>query len=180
MQQINSDAPTVRRKAGMPRMKKANLKIDMTPMVDLGFLLISFFIYTTSISDPVVTKLNMPKESNIITKTSDLKSITFILDKQNKVYYYFGTEEELDAAKLTETTWEENSGFGKVIRDKQHQMDIQVKGSSNDLFVLIKSTPEASYESVVNALDEMLINKVSRYSLANTSAKEENLILLHQ
>ena len=69
MIEINIADPS-RAKAGVNRIKKANLKIDMTPMVDLGFLLISFFIFTTEISKPAITNLYMPKDGDS-TKISD-------------------------------------------------------------------------------------------------------------
>lgn len=51
-----------RRRTGISRPKKYNPKTDMTPMVDLGFLLISFFVMTTELSKPRIAPLNMPKE----------------------------------------------------------------------------------------------------------------------
>jgi biopolymer transport protein ExbD len=62
----------------------------MTPMVDLGFLLITFFIITTQLSKPSVVKLNMPKESKYSTTVGESNALTFILDKDDRVYYYHG------------------------------------------------------------------------------------------
>src|SRR5215831_9997933 len=77
---------------GIRQMRKTRLKIDMTPMVDLGFLLISFFIFTTEMSRPTTTKLNMPYNGDS-TRIADLKSMTILLTTDDKVYYYCGNFE---------------------------------------------------------------------------------------
>ena len=89
MNEINIVDPS-RSKAGVKGMKKANLKIDMTPMVDLGFLLISFFIFTTEISKPRVTNLYMPKGVDS-TRIAESKSLTILLsDDDDNIFYYNG------------------------------------------------------------------------------------------
>src|SRR6266542_97025 len=82
MTELNVTASTLKR-TGIGRMKKANpmaigIKIDMTPMVDLGFLLMAFFIFTTEISKPAVTKLYMPHEGEP-TEVPDSRSLTILL-----------------------------------------------------------------------------------------------------
>ena len=76
MTEINIADPS-RPKAGVGRIKKVNLKIDMTPMVDLGFLLIAFFSFTTEISKPSITSLYMPKDGDS-TKISESRSLTIL------------------------------------------------------------------------------------------------------
>src|ERR1700752_2607696 len=88
MFEINSAGP-FRSTAGVKRMKKADLKIDMPPMVDLGFLLISFFIFTTEISKPVVTNLYMPKNGDP-TPLPESKSLSILLSDNDHVFYYTG------------------------------------------------------------------------------------------
>src|SRR5580765_8001058 len=88
MTEINIADPS-RPKAGVGRVKKANLTIDMTPMVDLGFLLISFFIFTTEISKPAITNLYVPKDGDS-TKIPDSKSLTILLSNNDDVFYYNG------------------------------------------------------------------------------------------
>ena len=80
------------KKTGIGRMKKANLRIDMTPMVDLGFLLIAFFIFTTESSKPGVTKLYLPHKGDP-TKVPDSRSLTILLGGNNHVFYYVGLEQ---------------------------------------------------------------------------------------
>jgi biopolymer transport protein ExbD len=79
----------ISRRKGMPRFKRSRLRIDMTPMVDLGFLLICFFVFTTTMSRPVVTTLYMPKEGPPI-NISESKTLTFLLDRNDQVFYYQG------------------------------------------------------------------------------------------
>src|SRR5919205_4431953 len=78
---------------GVKKAKKQSTRVDMTPMVDLGFLLITFFIYTTTMSTPNTTKLNMPKEEKDQTKQMEVQKsglLTILLGKGNSVYYYEG------------------------------------------------------------------------------------------
>jgi len=92
MAELNVTGP-LRKRAGIRRRKYNSLKIEMTPMVDLGFLLIAFFIFTTEISKPAVTKLYMPHDGDI-TRTPDSKSLTILLGANNLVFYYYGIEDE--------------------------------------------------------------------------------------
>lgn len=81
-------------KKGQP--KKLNLRVDFTPMVDMNMLLLTFFMFCTSLSKPQIMDLVLPvKEDQVITeeeknKVKDSKAITLLLGKDDKVYYYFG------------------------------------------------------------------------------------------
>jgi len=155
-----------RNKSGNLRMKKASLKIDMTPMVDLGFLLIAFFIFTTEVSKPVVTNLYMPHEGDP-TKILDSKSLTILLGGNDKVFYYFGLEESaMMNHQIYQTSYNEINGLGNVIRGKQNDLEKR-NIDQEELIVLIKPGKKSSYKNVVDALDEMLINNVKKYIIAD-------------
>lgn len=84
------DQPVVsRRRAGIRRIQKKSPGTDLTPMVDLGFLLITFFVITTEFSKPMVTKLNMPADGPPI-KLGESSALTVLLGSDNTVYYYEG------------------------------------------------------------------------------------------
>jgi biopolymer transport protein ExbD len=120
MIEINVPGPS-RHKAGVYRIKKA-LNIDMTPMVDLGFLLISFFIFTTEISKPALTNLYMPKEGGP-TKIPATKSLTLLLGGNNEVFYYAGDmTEAVKNNQVLQTSYSEISGIGFIIRQKQNEL----------------------------------------------------------
>src|SRR5215210_1832528 len=79
-----------RKKQGVRRSKKLSTRVDLTPMVDLGFLLITFFVFTTTISSPKAMMLTLPKDSPDSTITEASKTISLLLSGSNKIYYYNG------------------------------------------------------------------------------------------
>ena len=165
MIEINIADPS-RAQAGVNRMKKANLKIDMTPMVDLGFLLISFFIFTTEISKPAMTNLYMPKDDGP-TNIPGSKSLTILLNNNDDVSYYDGDmKTAIKNNQVFQTSYHEINGIGNIIRQRQNELKKR-KIDKKELVVLIKPAPGSSYKNVISALDEMLINGVSRYVITN-------------
>ena len=154
---------------GVKKGKKQSTRVDMTPMVDLGFLLITFFVFTTTISQPTALKLNLPKDTDKPeeqTKTKASGALTVLLGKDNHVFYYEG---ELDPAGKNF----QSSNF-KDIRNAI----IQKKRSTpaDDFMVVIKPTDESTYKNVVDILDEMTINVVKRYALVDISDGENQLV----
>jgi biopolymer transport protein ExbD len=154
---------------GVKKAKKLSTRVDLTPMVDLGFLLITFFIFTTSMSQPTAMKLNLPKDTDKPEEQNKLKesgALTLLLGKDNSVYYYEG---QLDpsASNLKSSTM-------KKIRDEI----IRKKRSTpvDDFMVVIKPGNESTYKDVVDALDEMTINDVKRYAMVDISPVEEQLV----
>jgi biopolymer transport protein ExbD len=158
----------IRRRAGVGRMKRHTLKTDMTPMVDLGFLLITFFVITAELSKPRALPLNMPADGDV-TLSAESKSLTILVGANNKIYYYSGTQEAAEKNNaLKETGWSESNGIGKIIREKQAQLDI-ASIDRNELVVLIKPGKESRYKNAVDVLDEMLIHRVTRYAIVKPS-----------
>ena len=163
------------RKAGIRRRKAPALKIDMTPMVDLGFLLITFFVFTAEITKPTAMDIKVPHDGPPM-KTAGSTTMTILIGSNNKLLYYYGLEE--DAKKengIKETTYDEKTGIGKAIREKQG-MILRDKKDKSLLMVVIKPGRESSYKNSVDILDEMLINNVTRYAITKP-ADWENKIL---
>jgi biopolymer transport protein ExbD len=162
-------------------MKKHSLKTDMTPMVDLGFLLIAFFIMTTELNKPVVTRLNMPHDGPPMSLGMS-NALTVLLDDNNTVYYYHGDWEEAVKNKaVIKTTLSVKDGVGKIIREKQQALD-QLKAVKPDaegrdgLMLLIKAMTKANYSTVIDVLDEVTINRVRKYALVKAEKEEINYI----
>lgn len=178
MQEIISSDNAIKlsaRRLKKPSPAAHHIRIDMTPMVDLGFLLITFFIFTTEIAKPAAMSLYMPHDGDP-TKMPDSKSVTLLLGANNRVCYYFGTLDRALREKLVhEASYDELTGIGKIIREKQSALETK-SVNKDQLIVLIKPSSDASYKNVIDALDEMLINGVKRYILCNLDPQEASFL----
>ena len=151
---------------GVKKSKKQSTRVDLTPMVDLGFLLITFFIFTTTMSQPTAMKLNLPKDVEKPEDQNKLKesaAFTVMPSKSNMVYYYEG----LDPSKLQQTTFKQ---IRDIILDKKRRTD------PKDFMVIIKPTKDATYKNAVDILDEMKIDDVKRYALVGISPDEYKFV----
>jgi biopolymer transport protein ExbD len=159
------------KKRGGLRSKKLSTRVDLTPMVDLGFLLITFFIFTTTLNEPKAMKMVMPTDdAEGGTEVGRGKVITLIPSGNNKVFYYFG-----DKPKTMLETNYSSEGLRKIVINKKKQVATQF-GDGQQTMVLIKPTDESTYQNLIDVLDEMLINKISRYMLLDPSKEENRLI----
>jgi biopolymer transport protein ExbD len=178
---------------GVKKAKKLSTRVDMTPMVDLGFLLITFFIFTTTMSTPTTMGLIMPKDEKDpkdLTEVKESAALTIMLGKGDQVYYYMGQLKE-DGSNFLSTNFKD---IRKVIMDKKaevmknHYHDpgcekIWAKngGDQNscrdkDFVVVIKPNAEATYKNSVDILDEMTINDVKRFALVDITPGENELV----
>jgi hypothetical protein len=166
MTQIENTA-IQRQRTGFSRHKMQPPVMDMTPMVDLGFLLITFFVFTTTVSTPAAMSLFMPndkimKDPNNLPETL---ALTFLLAGQDRVYYYHGSwENALKENKIFQTSYSFRSGMGEIIRQKQKSLDAAAEVTGG-MMLLIKPAFNAAYRNVIDALDEVMINKVKKYAV---------------
>jgi len=181
MAQIENSA-SERKGKSFSHHKKQSLMIDMTPMVDLGFLLITFFVFTTTISAPTMTDLYIPKDpvdKKDSTKLTNELALTLLLDDNNKVYYYNGIfTDALKTNQIFETNYSIYSGIGKIIRQKQKDLDASGKfqDGKKGIMLLIKPTSKSVYKNVMDALDEVLINDVRKYAIMEPGVEETNYL----
>jgi biopolymer transport protein ExbD len=159
---VNDSFKRLRARPGVRNRRIHNLQIDMTPMVDLGFLLITFFVVTTELSKPRAMNLYMPHDG-APTPTAESKTITFLAGADNKLFYYSGEEKDAGTKNpIIPISWDMKTGIGKIITQKQLQLD-GMKGGREELVVIIKPGNQATYKNLVDILDEMTIYRVTRY-----------------
>ncbi len=189
---------------GVKKAKKLSTRVDMTPMVDLGFLLITFFVFTATMSSPTTLDLNMPKDIDDPEKKTEVKQsgvLTILLGKGNQVYYYEGQLEVSEGKNnFKQTTFkgirdiiikkkeEVKSRFNPATVDPKTCEDEKAaakkKGDPNwekacedlDFMVIIKPNEDATYKNTVDILDEMTINQVKRYAMVKVLEDEMKLI----
>ncbi len=184
---------------GVKKAKKLSTRVDMTPMVDLGFLLITFFIFTATMKSPSTMDLNMPKESDQKdeTKIKQSGALTIMLGKNDQVYYYEGELTQENASSVfKQTTFK---GIRDVIIKKREDViknykpdpkDEELKQKAKDrkdpnweraaydkdFVVVIKPDEDATYKNTVDILDEMTINAVKRFAMVKISDTEKALV----
>ncbi|HVD99157.1 MAG TPA: biopolymer transporter ExbD [Cytophagaceae bacterium] len=155
-----------KKKGGGVRSKKSSTKVDMTPMVDLAFLLITFFMLTTTLNKPQALQVNMPDKNDNTEKPeiAESKAMTIILGENNKIYWYTGVKEP----KVSTTDFSPE-GIRYVLNKKNKEVGA-------DLVVVIKAMKKAKYNNLVDILDEMNITHTKRFAIVDITKQDEELV----
>lgn len=154
------------KKGGKVRSKKTSTRIDMTPMVDLAFLLLTFFVLTSTLSKPQTMEITLPekpKEGDKQPEVNEKKVLTLVLGANDKVYWYVGITEP-----RAEKTDFSKDGIRKVLLEK--------KATIRDLIVLIKAMDDSKYKNMVDILDEMTISNVQRFAIVDITAADKDIV----
>ncbi|MBE7178384.1 MAG: biopolymer transporter ExbD [Mucilaginibacter polytrichastri] len=158
---------------GKQRSKKLSTSVDLTAMVDLAFLLITFFMLTTSLAKPQAMDLAMPDKSDTSATlpVPASRTLTLCLGKNDQVLLFrglveapIGNPQKVDYGKL---------GVRKSLA-KEAQLIRQQTGKT--MTVLIKPANSSTYENLVNTLDEMKIGDVPSYAIVDITNADEDLM----
>lgn len=154
---------------GRSALKRMPVRVDLTAMVDLAFLLITFFMLTTSLTKPKAMDVVMPADGHP-GPVSDKSTMTICLGANNKAVFFLG----MAASPLTKPKL---SKYGQDIRKAIVDMSKQVYASTGrQMMVLIKPDEHSNYENLVDALDEMNITRVRSYAIAKLTAEDTNIL----
>jgi biopolymer transport protein ExbD len=180
-------------KSSFTRKRKVlSTKVDMTPMVDLGFLLITFFIFTATMNNPNAMKLFMPVDDHGFSPTNIKESgaMTIIVGSNNSLFYYTG---KLNPHKPHILKADFTSIRNLIINKKKEVMDKHVHDQDcnfinlkknitdcldKDLMILIKPGQNSNYKAVINLLDEMTINDVKKFAIVDIHEDETKMLQL--
>lgn len=201
MAEINTNSNDEGKK-GKPT--KINLRVDFTPMVDMNMLLITFFMFCTTLSKPQMMNLVMPtKENNVNvenrTKADESKTVTLLLAGNDVVYYYLGKPDYENYESLIKTNYDPEGlramlveRNGDIIRQiaelrlQKHQNKIteeefrtrskEIRDAKGGQVVVIKPTDKSTYKNLVDVLDEMQICSIGMYAIVDITDGDEFLI----
>jgi biopolymer transport protein ExbD len=188
MAELDTSSGGGHKKGGVKKAKKLSTRIDLTPMVDLGFLLITFFIFTTTMSKPKTMEINMPfKDENLKkedqSKVKESTALTILLSKDHRVYYYEGIgSDATNPPKVEVTNFKNPGGIRQVIIDKKAKVEALIRsgslGATDKTTVLIKPDFNSTYDDFVNIIDEMSINGIQVYAIVDISPVDKEFIAL--
>jgi biopolymer transport protein ExbD len=164
---------TTKKKSYVKYLPKNKISVDLTPMVDLGFLLITFFIVTTSLNAPTVAGLVMPKDDKEEMPVCESCTLTLLPQANDEIYYYEGMP--ATNTIIHKTGFLEKGGLRDLIQSKQQRV-LALKGSKDETVVIIKPGTKSSYKNMMDILDELKINNVTRYFFAEEDTIDKKLI----
>jgi len=191
------------KKGKKPKQKKHATRVDLTPMVDLGFLLITFFMLTTSMLKPQTMELIVPTKDDVKeedqNKVKASQAITILLGKENRLYYYFGAQENGVDPELVLTDYSSNGirqmlvkrnaevvnnvnqlkldKAAKKISEEDYSKKLsEYKAAKSAPTIMIKAADDSNYKNLVDVLDEMGICSIARYAIVDITPYDLGLI----
>lgn len=174
MADITPSAPAA--KGGRPRPKKRSTRVDMTAMVDVAFLLLTFFILTTTMASPQAMEVNKSPKDGDGKPVAESKILTLVLDGDDQVHYWQGvTNPVVQTADLSA------EGIRTIIQAHLTRFPNRCNTVGNaegcwDPIFVIKPYQASRYKNFVDILDEMQINDVPKYAIADF-LPEDSLLL---
>ncbi|MGZ5283557.1 MAG: ExbD/TolR family protein [Bacteroidia bacterium] len=181
MSEVNTGGGGGKHKGGKPKAKKMSTRMDMTPMVDLAFLLLTFFMLTTQFSKPQSMEIVMPDKldpnDTKPPKINEQDVMNLIMGENNRIYYYMGKADPAASPEVKIASYATNSNLSiRKVLVEEHNANIKRLGGKDQFMVLIKAADGAKYKNMVDIFDEMNINAINRYALVDIVPAEVELI----
>ena len=151
------------------RLVRKSTKVDLTPMVDLGFLLITFFVFTTTMNSVKAMAMVSPKEiTTIDNNVCESCVITVLPAGNNKLFYYEGS----DKNPVYKTTSYGAEDLRTLLVNKKKQ----VENLERNAILIIKPGALSTFKNLINIIDESNICMYKRYYLDETTTADETNI----
>jgi biopolymer transport protein ExbD len=162
------------KKGGKVRSKKASTRIDLTAMVDLAFLLITFFIMATTLAKPKAMDTYWPDKTkkDVQLPVPESRTMTVLLGANDKLEWYLG------APGKTAPTVDNfgKNGIRKTLIEKNKEVEASHAGPDNFMIVLVKASDKATYKNFVSMMDEITITGIKSYGVVPILPVEVELL----
>jgi biopolymer transport protein ExbD len=135
--------------------RRVGVRIDMTPMVDVAFLLLIFFMVTTVFRTPQALEINLPPDENVKIEIAESKVLSIRVLPDDRTYWKRGTD-----------PWARSDVAGLTSVFKNYR-------GNKDLVVVIKIDREARFNNMVNIIDELDLVSLTRFSLGTLTPEEK-------
>ncbi len=195
---------------GKRKAKKHGTHIDMTPMVDLACLLLTFFMLTTAFNKPKVMEIILPEKPKENEKPPELdkdRALNVILVENDKVLWYVGLADPNKTLPVLAETDFSKDGIRKVLLQRNKELFTRVGNMKRDVMegklkiprdsidgrikrfykedksgpiVLIKAGDGVKYRNIVDIMDEMAITNIARYTLVDINPVEKTMVQNHK
>jgi biopolymer transport protein ExbD len=139
--------------------RRLGIRIDMTPLVDVAFLLLTFFMFTTSMSRPQTMEINLPPNKDIKVETAESNTLTVAVADKGQLYWRVGIE-----------------SFKKVDLDELRRILRDQSAQKPKLVTLLKIDRMAKYDTMVNLIDELNLSNITRFSLVSLTEADKALM----
>ena len=159
-----------KKKGGKVRSKKQSTRVDLTAMVDLAFLLITFFMLTTTLAKPQAMDLAMPdkeKQDQQELTVADNRTMTILLGADNRLEWYMGLVDKPLTPPQVDNYG--RNGIRKALIENAKKVIATTGDPSKGLIVLIKPSDQSNYRNFVDILDEMKVSNIDRYAIVEIS-----------
>ena len=159
-----------KKKGGKVRSKKQSTRVDLTAMVDLAFLLITFFMLTTTLAKPQAMDVAMPDKDKTDQQEltiADNRTMTILLGADNRLEWYMGLVDKPLTAPQVDNFG--RNGIRKALLQYSKKVIAATGDPEKGLIVLIKPSDQSNYRNFVDILDEMKVSNISRYAVVEIS-----------
>jgi biopolymer transport protein ExbD len=162
------------KKGGKVRSKKASTRIDLTAMVDLAFLLITFFIMATTLAKPKAMETFWPDKTkkDVQLPVPESRTMTVLLGSNHKLAWYVGAP---GATPPTVDNFGKN-GIRKTLIENNKKIEATHSGKDNYMIVLVKASDKSTYRDFVSILDELNITGIQSRAVVAITPPEVKML----
>ncbi len=148
---VNTAAPRGhdKKKGKKRKPRRLGINIDMTPMVDIAFLLLTFFMLTTTMTKPQTMEINLPPSSDVKVEIAESNLMTLRVKEDGAIYWNMGIESPKKV---------EFNNLRILMKERYEQ--------NPKLTVLLKIDRKGKYYMMVDIIDEFNVSGINRFSIA--------------